>query len=437
MTPIKFDCLLPKLLLATWMLLIMSPSAWAEAGVVPKDTYHTRVALVIGNSKYQKGQLPNATNDAKDMAQALQKYGFTVIHKQDIDQDAMEQAIDEFEQRISKNGISLFYYAGHGMQIKGDNYLIPLNSKIEKQEQVRSRAVNVQKIIDVMTDAGGRVNIVILDASRDNPFRGLFQTTGSGLAAIHIPQGIIVSYATAPGKTVGDNGLYTANLLKAIEIPCLPIERVLKQTASEVERASGGQQVPWVSSWLTGKDFCFTPCRQVSPSVERLLRICERHYKANRLTIGRGGTALACYEEVLKKDPMNEKAGLGAGPDEASKTVFGEFTQSESPNLAELEAEPSSFNIVKVNNVREFLEAIAPNTTIELKKGIYNISHAIDVKNKYIKWENPADGYEPIISSVENLTIKAENGTQILIEPRYAFVMSFENSRVYTQKPPK
>jgi len=447
MTPIKFDCLLPKLLLATWMLLIMSPSAWAEA--VPKDT--TRVALVIGNSNYQKGQLPNATNDAKDMAQALQKYGFTVIHKQDLDQDAMDQAIDDFEQRISKNGISLFYYAGHCMQIKGNNYLIPLNSKIEKQEQVRYRAVNAQKIIDMMTDAGGRVNIVILDASRENPFRGLFQTTGSGLAAMHIPQGIIVSYATAPGKTVGvgrDNGLYTENLLKAIEIPGLPIERVLKQTATDVERASGGQQVPWVSSWLTGKDFCFTPCRQVSPSVEQLLRICERHYKANRLTVGRGGTALACYEEVLKKDPMNEKALAGIEKIEARYVTWikraldkGQMKRAkrylanlrkvnpESPNLAELEAEPSSFNIVKVNNVREFLEAIAPNTTIELKKGIYNISHAIDVKNKYIKWENPYDGYQPIIGPVENLTIKAENGTEILIEPQYAFVMSFENSR--------
>jgi len=383
MTPIKFDCLLPKLLLG--VLLIMSLCAWAETGVVPKDTYHPekRVALVIGNSKYQEKPLPNAANDAKDLAQALQKYGFTVIHKQDLDQDAMDQAIDDFEQRISKNGISLFYYAGHGLQIKGNNYLIPINSKIEKQEQVRYRAVNAQKIIDMMTDAGGRVNIVILDASRDNPF----QTTGSGLAAMHIPQGIIVSYATAPGKTVGvEGGLYTANLLKAIEIPGLPIERVLKQTASDVERASGGKQVPWVSSWLTGKDFCFTPCSKVSPSVEQLLRICERHYKANRL---------------CKVNP-------------------------ESPSLAELEVEPSS---VKVSNVREFLEAIAPNTTIELKKGIYNISHAIDVKNKYIKWKNPHDGYEPIIGPVENLTIKAENGTQILIEPRYAFVMSFENSR--------
>ncbi|OAD22948.1 copper amine oxidase domain protein, partial [Candidatus Thiomargarita nelsonii] len=232
-------------------------------------------------------------------------------------------------------------------------------------------------------------------------------------------------------------------------------------TATNVERASRGRQVPWVSSSLTGKDFCFTPCskptfvpQQPPVDVSRLLRMCERHYKANRLTTGRGGTALACYEEVLKKDPMNEKAlaglekiearyiswikrALDSGQTERAKRYLASLRKvnPESPQLAELEIKaeellkPSSFNIVKVNNVREFLEAIAPNTTIELKKGIYNISHAIDVKNKYIKWENPYDGYQPIIGPVENLTIKAENGTKILIEPRYAFVMSFENSR--------
>jgi hypothetical protein len=314
-------CLLPKLLLAASVLLCSLNAVWAdERGQVlhPKktDAYHPekRVALVIGNSKYQEKPLPNAANDAKDMAQALQKYGFTVIHKQNLDQDAMEQAIDDFEQHISKNGISLFYYAGHGMQIKGNNYLIPINSKIEKQRHVRYRAVHAQQIIDMMIDAGGRVNIVILDACRDNPFRGFSRTTRSGLAAIHAPQGIIVSYATAPGKTADDgprrNGLYTESLLKAIETPGLPIERVFKETATKVEQASRGRQVPWVSSSLTGKDFCFTPCKPTA-NVSRLLRMCEKHYKAGRLTSGSGGNALACYEEVLKKDPMNVKAVAG------------------------------------------------------------------------------------------------------------------------------
>jgi len=322
-------CLLPKLLLAASVLLIISPCAWAERGTVlfPKktDAYHSekRVALVIGNSNYQEKPLPNAVNDAKDMAQALQKYGFTVIHKQDLEQDAMEQAIDDFEQRISKNGISLFYYAGHGLQIKGNNYLIPINSKIEKQRHVRYRAVNAQQIIDMMTDAGGRVNIVILDACRNNLFRGFSRTTRSGLAAIDAPQGIIISYATAPGKTANDgprrNGLYTESLLKSIETPGLPIERVFKQTATNVERASRGKQVPWVSSSLTGKDFCFSPCKPTQipqqPSsyvdVSRLLRMCEKHYKAGRLISGQAGNALACYVEVLKKDPVNVKAVAG------------------------------------------------------------------------------------------------------------------------------
>ncbi|OAD23012.1 peptidase C14, caspase catalytic subunit p20 [Candidatus Thiomargarita nelsonii] len=328
------------------------------------------------------------------MAQALQKYGFTVIHKQDLEQDAMEQAIDDFEQRISKNGISLFYYAGHGLQIKGNNYLIPIKSKIEKQRHVRYRAVNAQEIIDMMTDAGGRVNIVILDACRNNPFRGFSRTTRSGLAAIHAPQGIIVSYATAPGKTADDgprrNGLYTESLLKAIETPGLPIERVFKETATKVEQASRGRQVPWVSSSLTGKDFCFTPCSsKPTVNVSRLLRMCERHYKAGRLISGQAGNALACYKEVLKKDPMNVKAvagiekiearyvswirrALDRGQTDLAKRYLASLrlVNPDSPHIPEFDAPLQPDRDRDRDGVADSQDKCPDNTSAELSQGV-------------------------------------------------------------------
>ncbi|OAD22106.1 peptidase C14 caspase catalytic subunit p20 [Candidatus Thiomargarita nelsonii] len=166
-----------------------------------------------------------------------------------------------------------------------------------------------------MNKAGSRVNIIILDACRNNPFRGFFRSQ-EGLAAMHAPDGTIISYATALGKKASDgegrNGLYTEQLLAAIQTPGLSIEKVFKQTATGVKQKSGGQQVPWVSTSLTGKDFCFTLCQQ-APSVDisQLLHMCKMHYKANHLTSGRGGTALACYEEVLKKEPLNLEAVAG------------------------------------------------------------------------------------------------------------------------------
>jgi len=304
----------PKLLVLI-SLFIASLNADAYRGLDREIADEKRVALVIGNSNYRQHYLPNPRNDATDMAQRLQKYGFTVIHKQDLNQRQFKNAVRDFKQRISKDGISLFYYAGHGIQIEGRNYLLPVGSDIQSAEDVEYNAIDAQWIVKGMNKAGSRVNIIILDACRNNPFRGFFRSQ-EGLAAMHAPDGTIISYATALGKKASDgsgrNGLYTEQLLAAIQTPGLSIEKVFKQTATGVKQKSGGQQVPWVSTSLTGKDFCFTLCQQ-APSVDisQLLHMCKMHYKANHLTSGRGGTALACYEEVLKKEPLNLEAVAG------------------------------------------------------------------------------------------------------------------------------
>ncbi len=224
-----------------------------------------RIALVIGNSNYPKGvaYLPNPKNDAADMARVLRAYGFTVTQKQDLNQAQMDKAIIGFGQALTKNGIGLFYFAGHGIQIDQRNYLVPIGKKIRNARQVKYRAVDAQWVVDVMDSAGSRVNIVILDACRNNPYRSYFRSS-DGLAAMHAPRGTIISFSTALGKKAADgewrNGLYTRNLLKTIQIPGLTIEEVFKQTATVVDSDSGGRQIPWRSSSLIGEDFCFGTC---------------------------------------------------------------------------------------------------------------------------------------------------------------------------------
>jgi len=227
-----------------------------------------RVALVIGNSNYPGDLLPNPVHDAEDLTKVLRGYGFTVIHKSDLNKQKMDEAIIEFGQSLGKNGVGLFFFAGHGIQIQQHNYLIPIGPKIQKASLVKYRAIEAQQVVDIMNEAGSRVNIVILDACRDNPYRSYFRSQ-DGLATMAAPHGTLISYSTAPGKKAADgdgrNGLFTEHLLDAIkQSPGSTIEEILKQTAGEVAQKSGGRQVPWRLSSLTGKDFCFSDCAKAA-----------------------------------------------------------------------------------------------------------------------------------------------------------------------------
>ncbi|MDM8566816.1 SUMF1/EgtB/PvdO family nonheme iron enzyme [Candidatus Halobeggiatoa sp. HSG11] len=239
-----------------------------------------RVALVIGNSGYPDGEyLQNPKNDAADMAAVLRSFGFTVTHKQDLNQEQMDKAIIDFGQALRKDGVGLFYFAGHGIQIDQHNYLIPIGKRILDATKVKYRAIDAQSIVDIMGKAGSRVNIVVLDACRNNPFRSYFRSA-DGLAKMFAPRGTIISYATALGQKssdgVGRNGLYTKNLLEKIKLPGLTVEEVFKQTATAVDAASGGKQLPWRSTNLIGKDFCFGICESEADRLRRKLAALER-----------------------------------------------------------------------------------------------------------------------------------------------------------------
>jgi Caspase domain len=220
-----------------------------------------RVALVIGNSAYPTAPLKNPINDAQDMAQALRGLGFDVIYRENLNQSDMKRAIREFGAKIRTGGVGLFYYAGHGVAVKGINYLVPVDAQVESEEEVEYECVDAGFVLAQMDSAGNRLNIVILDACRNNPFARSFRATSRGLAQMDAPSGTLIAYATAPGSVASDgngrNGLYTQELLKYIRMPNLGIEEVFKRVRISVRTLTQLKQTPWESSSLTG-DFYFT-----------------------------------------------------------------------------------------------------------------------------------------------------------------------------------
>ncbi len=219
-----------------------------------------RIALVIGNSAYQEDPLANPVNDANDIAQALQELGFDVTLIQNKDLRGMEDAIEDFSRELRQGGVGVFYYAGHGVQVNGENYLVPLKAQLNFQKDVRYDAVPLGKILNAMESAQTSVNIVIIDACRDNPFyrkwrsRNRGTSAVRGLASVQSARGTLIAFATAPGEVAedgeGTNSPFTANLLKHIKIPNLPVELMFKQVRAGVEQETNREQTPWEQSSL-------------------------------------------------------------------------------------------------------------------------------------------------------------------------------------------
>jgi uncharacterized caspase-like protein len=222
-----------------------------------------RVALVIGNSTYTSGPLKNPVNDATDLSANLKKFGFVVTLKKNANHQEMEDAIREFGDQLRKGGVGLFFYAGHGVQIGGRNYLLPVGTRINKDTDVKFQAVDTEIVLAEMGNAGNTLNIVILDACRDNPFGKSFRTASRGLAIISdAPKGTFITYSTSPGKVAADgsgrNSPYTESLIRHMRTPGLQIEDVFKEVRKDMGRKTGGQQVPWELSSLEGQ-FYFLP----------------------------------------------------------------------------------------------------------------------------------------------------------------------------------
>jgi len=238
-------------------------------GQVLKDSKsEQRVALVIGNKDYSSlNPLKNPINDARAIRDILSKKKFNVIYLENASQVEMEESIDKFAYKLKNgNGVGLFYYAGHGMEVDGVNYLIPTDARIPSKKYVKSKSVSTDIIVTAMEEAKNRMNILILDSCRSNPFG---RDGSGGLAPINSATGIYVAYATAPHKVAqdgeGGNGLFTSYLVKYINKAGLKIEDVFKKVRQSVQRDSNGNQIPWSSSSILG-DFYFTLPDVVVPS---------------------------------------------------------------------------------------------------------------------------------------------------------------------------
>ncbi len=224
-----------------------------------------KTALIIGIGSYKSGPLKNAVNDALDMAALLSEKGFKVILRKDASRTEMREAIREFGNEITQGGVGLFYYSGHGLQVDGINYLVPLDADIQLKAEVADECVSANTVLKVMEYSNNRINIVILDACRNNPFRSFSRSDEKGITRMDPPhgakQGSIVAFATAPGDVASDgegrNGLYTAKLMKYINTPGLKLEEVFKMSRIDVLGESIGRQTPWENNSLTG-EFYFT-----------------------------------------------------------------------------------------------------------------------------------------------------------------------------------
>ena len=234
-----------------------------------------RTALVIGNSAYQKSPLVNPVNDVQAMAATLGSLGFTVTKMENASKSQMAHAIRQFGDAIKQGGVGLFYFAGHGVQVNGENFLIPVDDDIQDKSQVATKGIEAKLVLQAMSNAKNRLNVVILDACRNNPFaqsasRALVPTdntdsrtrsdSSGGLAPMEALVGTLIAFATAPESVAADgsgkNGVYTENLLRNITEPGLRIEDVFKRTRFGVRQETGGRQVPWENTSLEG-DFYF------------------------------------------------------------------------------------------------------------------------------------------------------------------------------------
>ena len=219
----------------------------------------TKRALVIGNSDYLEIPLRNAVNDANAITQTLTELGFSVTKKVNVTQQDMEDAIKQFGKEVRPNDIVLFYYSGHGVQVDGVNYLLPIGVNIDAADEIKYKAVAADMILDKLGATGSQLNLMILDACRNNPFKRV-RSLDKGLAVMSAPTGTLIAYATAPGTIAydgdGNNSPYTKHLLKAMRTPGLKIEELLKQVRIAVMAETNHKQVPWEASSLTG-DFYF------------------------------------------------------------------------------------------------------------------------------------------------------------------------------------
>ncbi len=295
-----------------------------------------RLALVVGNNNYAYAPpLRNAANDALDLTAALEGLGFDVNQVIDADLRTLDQAIDRFVGSLNPGDVALFHFSGHGMEVDGENYLIPVDFKLKDEASVRYDAYSASKLHDRMAGAASRLNIVMLDACRNNGFRST-RSNGGGLAMMSAAEGSFIAFATGPGMTADDNregrnGLFTAHLLEVLEEPGLTLDEVFNRVRQDVYSDSEKRQLPWTSSSVIG-DFYFrwqTP----EPAAEAPSAPAEAEPVAP--------AAPAMEVELTYWNSIQNSANPAVFQSYLERFPDGHFSELASIKLAELTVDPS------------------------------------------------------------------------------------------------
>jgi formylglycine-generating enzyme required for sulfatase activity len=390
-------------------ILLISSALWAQQ----------KYALVIGNGAYTGGlsQLRNTVNDANDMETALKGLGFTVEKVLDGNLDRMESAIMRLKNRLSaaRNSYGFLFYAGHGVQSNGVNYLIPVGANIPSENFLRERAVSVQAMLDELNDAKNELNVVVLDACRDNPF-GWSRSTSRGLTVVqHQPADSIIVFATSAGSKADDgtgrNGLFTTHLLNNLKTPGLEVSEVFRRTGSDVSRASNRQQIPAIynqffeTAYLGTRGSTPTPTPQptptptVNPTPTPTPSPSVQPVSGNMVRIN-GGT-------FMMGSPTNEPERNGETQHQVTVSLFymgrHEVTQKEyqeimgtNPSYLKGDNLPvervSWYDAVEYCNRRSQREGFTPAYTIDKSRTDPN-NNGDDRLKWVVTWNRNANGY--------------------------------------------
>ena len=302
-----------------------------------------RVALVVGNAKYETSPLANPTNDSADIAAKLKSYGFDVVYRENLKIRQIGSMLREFKSKLSPGATALVFYAGHGLQVRGENYFPVVDADIQSEEDIQNQSIGLKQVMDILEEAKTRTNIVLLDACRNNPFERKTRSLSRGLATVNAPSGTMIAYSTRPGSVAEDgagrNGLYTEQLLKLMDNR-KPIEQVLKQLVSSVKAASKGRQEPWAEGSLEG-DFCFGGCQDEN---------AEKNKLAADIALWEsiiGSSSVADYERYLATYPSGTFATL------ANKTLDNLKTAASRPIPAQGQDNTNAINAALLKQAEE------------------------------------------------------------------------------------
>ena len=372
-----------RIFLILFILIFMYPSSLIAA--------ERRQALVIGNGGYSSSPLKNAVNDAADIAANLQRLGFSVILKKNVSHQEMEDAILEFGEHLKKGGVGLFFYAGHGVQKDSRNYLIPIGARINKDTDIKFQAVDAELVLAEMGNAGNNLNIVILDACRDNPFSKSFRSSSRGLAIISdAPKGTFITYSTSPGKVAADgsgrNSPYTESLIKYMNTKGLPIEEVFKEVRKDLGKKTGGQQVPWELSSLEGQ-FYFSPGKSVKSDTAAKDEFDDENRKleAEQSRLEKEKAAFAKQKALDEKRQQieDEKERLAAEK-EAAHQAAEEWKQAKKSTALAMSKRPTVTTANEINRDGRFI-AYDDGTVMDTRT---NLMWAAKDNGSNSNWQN-------------------------------------------------